>query len=99
VQGEVSGQSRNDMQPDFVFANKLRCQGEVSGQSRNDMQSGELFALAAGTYQPNRRAVFDAGMRFGLNAAAPRFGVFAGMTFGIVDFTKHATLIEYNVVT
>lgn len=67
---------------------KFGVQGEVSGLSRNDMQSGEVFALAAGTYQSNRRAVFDAGMRFGLNAAAPRFGVFAGVTFGIVDFYK-----------
>ncbi|MGI8656769.1 MAG: transporter [Pyrinomonadaceae bacterium] len=67
---------------------KIGVQGELSGQSRNDMQSGEVFALGAATYQLNRRAVFDAGLRFGLNAAAPRFGVFAGVTFGIADFYK-----------
>jgi hypothetical protein len=69
---------------------KTGVQGELSGQSRNDMQSGEVFALGAATYQLNRRAVFDAGMRFGLNAAAPRFGVFAGVTFGVIDFYKNS---------
>jgi len=67
---------------------KFGVQGELSGQSRNDMQAGEVFALGAATYQVNRRAVFDAGMRAGLNAAAPRFGVFAGVTLGIADFYK-----------
>jgi hypothetical protein len=32
--------------------------------------------------------IFDAGMRFGLNADAPRFGVFAGVTVGVADFYK-----------
>ena len=65
---------------------KFGVQGELSGQSRNDEQTGAIFALGAVTYQLNRRAIFDAGMRAGLTPDAPRYGVFAGVTFGVADF-------------
>jgi len=65
-------------------------QGELSGYSRNDEQSGALFALAAFTYQINRRLVLDSGLRFGLTHDAPHNGVFAGLTVGVCDLYKHA---------
>jgi hypothetical protein len=40
------------------------------------------------TYKVNRRLQFDAGMRFGLNPEAPRFGILGGLTVGVADFFK-----------
>jgi hypothetical protein len=40
------------------------------------------------TYKANRRLVFDAGVRVGLNDDSPRSGVFAGLTVGVADFKK-----------
>jgi hypothetical protein len=70
------------------FENGFGLQGELSGQTKDDVQPQGLFALGALTYKVNRRLIFDAGLRFGLNADAPRIGVFAGMTIGAADFRK-----------
>lgn len=70
------------------FANGFGLQGELSGQTKDDVQPQGLFALGALTYKANRRLIFDAGLRFGLNADAPRIGVFAGLTIGAADFRK-----------
>ncbi len=67
------------------FENNFGVQGEISGQSLDDVQPRGVFALGAVTYKANRRLVFDAGMRFGLNPAAPRVGVFAGVTVGLAN--------------
>lgn len=67
------------------FENNFGVQGEISGQSLDDVQPRGVFALGALTYKANRRLVFDAGMRFGLNPAAPRVGVFAGVTVGLAN--------------
>jgi len=64
-------------------------QGELSGFSRNDAQPGAVFALAAVTYQVNRRLVLDSGLRFGLTHDATPIGVFAGLTVGIADLYQH----------
>jgi len=71
------------------FDNGFGLQGELSGQTKDDVQPKGLFALGAMTYKVNRRLIFDAGLRFGLNADAPRVGVFAGLTIGAADFRKH----------
>ena len=68
------------------FENGFGLQGEISGQTKDDVQPQGLFALGALTYKANRRLIFDAGMRFGLNADAPRYGVFAGVSIGVADF-------------
>jgi Putative MetA-pathway of phenol degradation len=60
--------------------------GEVSWQSKDDTQPRGAYALGALTYQANKRLIFDAGMRFGLNSEAPRVGVFVGVTVGAADF-------------
>ena len=52
------------------------------------MQPRGVFALGAVTYKVNRRLRCDAGVRFGLNPEAPRFGVFAGFTAGLADFSR-----------
>lgn len=59
---------------------------ELSGQSVDDVQPRGIFTLGALTYKANRRLQFDVGMRFGLNPAAPRVGVVAGLTVGVADF-------------
>ncbi|HAF23912.1 MAG TPA: hypothetical protein DCK93_13580 [Blastocatellia bacterium] len=68
---------------------RIGIQGELSGYSRSDAQSGAMLALAAVTYQINRRLVLDSGSRFGLTHDAPRSGLFAGLTVGIGDLYKH----------
>ena len=70
------------------FKNNFGVQGELSGESKDDVQPKGLFALGALTYKVNRRLILDAGMRFGLNADAPRVGVFAGVTVGVADLYK-----------
>lgn len=70
------------------FKNGFGLQGELSGQTKDDEQPQGLFALGALTYQLNRRLQFDAGMRFGLNPDAPRFGVFAGVTVGAANLYR-----------
>jgi hypothetical protein len=70
------------------FENNFGLESELSGQTKDDVQPIGLYALGALTYKVNRRLVLDGGMRFGLNADAPRFGVFAGLTVGVADFRK-----------
>jgi hypothetical protein len=70
------------------FENNFGFQAELSGQSKDDVLPPGLYALGALTYKANRRLIFDAGMRFGLNRDAPRVGVFAGMTVGIADLYR-----------
>lgn len=65
------------------FKNGFGLIGELSGQSKDDIQPTGVYLLGAMTYKANRRLIFDAGMRFGLNQDAPRIGVFTGLTFGV----------------
>jgi hypothetical protein len=70
------------------FKNNYGFEAELSGQTKDDAQPVGLYALGALTYKVNKRFVFDSGMRFGLTQDAPRVGVFAGMTVGVVDFYR-----------
>lgn len=63
-------------------------QAEVSGFTRNDAQPGAVFALGVVTFQPNKRLVFDCGIRKGLTREAPRIGAVAGMTVGVADLYR-----------
>jgi hypothetical protein len=63
-------------------------QGELSGQSIESDQPQGAYALGALTYQTNWRTGFIGGMRFGLTADAPRFGVFAGVTISVANLYK-----------
>jgi hypothetical protein len=67
------------------FENGFGLQGELSGQTKDDVQPKGLYALGALTYRVNRRLIFDAGLRFGLNPDAPRVGFFTGLTVGLAD--------------
>jgi hypothetical protein len=69
-------------------------QGELSGFTRNDAQAGAAFGLGVITYQPNRRLVFDCGLRLGLTPDAPRFGVVAGLTVGVADLYRKRVKIR-----
>jgi hypothetical protein len=68
------------------FKSGFGLQGELSWQSKDDAQPRGVYALGALTYEANKRLIFDAGMRFGLNSEAPRVGVFVGVTIGAADF-------------
>jgi hypothetical protein len=65
------------------FKNGFGLIGELSGQSKDDIQPTGIFLLGGMTYKANRRLIFDAGLRVGLNQDAPRIGVFTGLTFGL----------------
>ncbi|HEY0083688.1 MAG TPA: transporter [Pyrinomonadaceae bacterium] len=67
------------------FENNFGFEGELSGQSLDEAQPRGVYALTALTYQVNRRLRFDSGLRFGLTPAAPRVGVFAGLSVGVAD--------------
>lgn len=58
-------------------------QGELSGASLDDVIPRGVFALGSLNRKIGRRARLDWGARFGLNPAAPRFGLFGGVTFGV----------------
>jgi hypothetical protein len=47
-----------------------------------------MFALAAVTYQVNKRMVLDAGVRFGLSHDAAASGFIGGLTIGISNFYR-----------
>ncbi len=70
------------------FGNDLGYVAELSGQSVDDQQPRGVYALGALTYRASQRVRFDAGMRFGLNPAAPRVGVFAGVSAGLGNLFK-----------
>jgi hypothetical protein len=76
----------------FGFSRDLRhgfgIQGELSQQNFDTDQPRGSFALGAISYQATWRIILDAGMRVGLTADTPRFGVFAGITIGIADFRR-----------
>lgn len=82
------GQAALSFQHDLT--EKLNLQGELSGQSVDEAQPRGIYALGALAYKVNRRLVFDWGARFGLNPEAPRVGVFAGLTVGVVDFFRRS---------
>jgi hypothetical protein len=66
----------------------LGVQGELSRQSLDTDQPRGTFALGALNYQANWRIILDAGMRVGLTADTPRFGVFAGVSVGIANLCR-----------
>jgi hypothetical protein len=67
------------------FENHFGLIGELSGQSLEYMLPRGVYPIGAVTYQVNRRLRFDAGLRFGIGAQAPRVSVVAGFVFGIAD--------------
>jgi hypothetical protein len=56
---------------------------ELAGQSLEYTLPRGLYPLGAVTYKVNRRLRFDAGLRFGVGAEAPRVSVLAGLTVGV----------------
>jgi len=71
-----------------ALSKRFGVQGEISGYSRNDQIPWAMLGLGVVTYQINRRAVVDSGVRFGLTPFAPKIGVVAGITFGIANLYK-----------
>jgi Putative MetA-pathway of phenol degradation len=69
----------------YEFENHFGLVGELSGQSLEFQLPRGVYPLGAVTYQVNRRLRFDAGLRFGVGAQAPRVSVVAGFVFGIAD--------------
>lgn len=69
----------------YVFENHFGMVGELSGQSLEYMLPRGVYPFSGVTYQVNRRLRFDAGLRFGIGAQAPRVSVVTGFVFGIAD--------------
>ena len=69
----------------YEFENHFGLIGELSGQSLEYILPRGVYSFGGMTYQVNRRLRFDAGLRFGIGAQAPRVSVVAGFVFGIAD--------------
>ena len=67
------------------FENQFGLFGELSGQSLEYSLPRGVYPLGGVTYRVNPRLRFDAGLRFGIGAEAPRVSVVAGVVFGIAD--------------
>jgi outer membrane putative beta-barrel porin/alpha-amylase len=67
------------------FENQFGLFGELSGQSLEYSLPRGVYPLGGVTYRVNPRLRFDAGLRFGIGAEAPRVSVVAGFVFGIAD--------------
>jgi hypothetical protein len=67
------------------FENHFGLFGELSGQSLEYSLPRGVYPLGGVTYWVNSRLRFDAGLRFGIGAEAPRVSVVAGFVFGIAD--------------
>ncbi|MGE0129293.1 MAG: transporter [Blastocatellales bacterium] len=60
-------------------------QWEIAGQTLDADEPKGAFALWTLTWQPNVRIQFDAGMRYGLTASAPRYGIFFGVNLAVTN--------------
>jgi hypothetical protein len=67
------------------FENHFGVFGELSGQSLEFSLPRGVYPLGGVTYRVNPRLRFDAGLRFGIGAQAPRVSVVAGVVIGIAD--------------
>jgi len=67
------------------FGNHFGVAGELAGQSLEYALPRGLYPFGAVTYQVNRRLRFDAGLRFGVGAEAPKVSLVTGFTVGLVD--------------
>lgn len=63
-------------------------QWEIYGNTIDASQPKGMYASATLTYQKNNRWLLDFGTNIGLTSAAPRFGVFMGITFNAVNVYK-----------
>ena len=69
----------------YKFGSHFGVAAELAGQSLEYTLPRGLYPLGAVTYKVNRRLRFDAGLRFGVGAEAPRVSVVAGFTVGVDD--------------
>jgi len=67
------------------FGSHFGVVGELAGQSLEFTLPRGLYPFGAVTYQVNRRLRFDAGLRFGVGAEAPKVSLVTGFTVGLVD--------------
>jgi len=70
------------------YKSGLGLQAEIFGENIDTDEPRGTFALGAVSYQFSPRFAIDVGVRFGLNPAAPRFGVFGGVTFGVANLYR-----------
>jgi hypothetical protein len=69
----------------YKFGSHFGVAAELAGQGLEYTLPRGLYPLGAITYMINRRLRFDAGLRFGVGAEAPRISVVAGLTIGVAD--------------
>jgi hypothetical protein len=67
------------------FENHFGVFGELAGLSLELELPRGVYPLVGVTYRVNPRLRFDAGLRFGIGAEAPRVSVVAGVVIGIAD--------------
>ncbi len=62
--------------------------GEVFGNTVDENQPRGIYLNSGLTYKISKRLVFDIGARPGLGRAAPRIGVFGGLSVGVANLLK-----------
>jgi hypothetical protein len=67
------------------FGSHFGVAGELADQSLEYTLPRGLYPFGAVTYQVNRRLRFDAGLRFGIGAEAPKVSLVTGVTIGVGD--------------
>lgn len=67
---------------------KLNLLGEIYGESKDADEPQGLFAAGVLTYQLNKKASFNAGLKFGLTPASPRLGLTFGIAYQITKLFK-----------
>lgn len=70
------------------LTNKLNLLGEIYGESKDADEPQGLFGAAVLTYQLNKKASFNAGLKFGLTPASPRLGLTLGIVFQLAKLFK-----------
>lgn len=67
---------------------KVNFQAEIFGESKDADEPQGLFTAGIFTYQLNKKASFNAGLKFGLTPASPRLGITFGFAFQIAKLFK-----------
>lgn len=67
------------------FGSHFGMEGELAGQTLEYTLPRGIYPFGAVTYQVNRRLRFDAGVRFGIGAEAPKVSLVTGVTVGVID--------------
>jgi hypothetical protein len=86
--GGTVSQPAGTVSVSYTITNAWSCGGELYAIGTTPLNRGVLSNLWYVARKASTRLVLDAGVDIGLNRAAQRYSVFAGLTYGIGRFRK-----------